>query len=208
MTTNNRTAAFALIAFSMLGLLPADCLGIGASSKTSWTMPYERSFWKYAGLDYGVSEFHPSCQFSNPRCDGDAHTAGVFVGGKFRDHLGLEFAYFSLGEIQTAGGGTADGKTVAHGLSVSLTGDYPLAQHADLTGRVGEVFGRSNVAGNGPGLITATRSGWEPSFGAGVRLGIAAHWALRVDADRYRLRFSDGERGRVYALTAGLQYEF
>jgi hypothetical protein len=52
--------------------------------------------------------------------------------------------------------------------------------------------------------MTATRSTWNPGLGIGVQRRIASNWGLRLDLNRYRFRFSDGDHGKVDVLTVGL----
>ena len=207
MISKKQLVAASFVLLALTGL-PAACFGQEASPSGSWTMPYERNFWKYAGINIGQSRFTPTCQYSSTSCEINGQAFGGVVGGRFANHIGLELTYANLGEIETAGGGTAGGKTSAYGLNLSLVADLPVAASTDIFGKVGESWGRTNVAGGAPGLITGNRIEAQPSLGAGLRFAIAPKWALRLDADRYHLEFSDGGRGTVYGYTVGLQYKF
>jgi hypothetical protein len=205
---NKKKIDVALFVLLVLSNLPAACFAQDASPRVSWTLPYERNFWKYAGVNIGQSQFPPTCQYTSHPCQGNGHALGGVVGGSFSDHIGLELAYVNFGKIETAGGGTAGGKTSAYALNFSLVAGFPVTGNTVIFGKIGESWARTNVAGLAPGLITGNRTEAQPSWGAGIRLAFTPNWGLRLDADRYHLEFSDGARGTVYGYTVGLQYNF
>lgn len=166
-------------------------------------MPYQSKFWRYVGADIGQARHYPFCWISPDDCHSKSESTKLFIGGKFNEAMGLEIGYVDTGTIHVAGG-----ETGAYGLDFSLLGEMHVATDTSVVGRAGMIFGRSNVSGTAPGLVTAQRSTWNPSLGIGLQRRIASHWALRLDADRYRFRFSDGDHGKVDVLTVGLQYSF
>ncbi len=164
--------------------------------------PWAASFWRYAGINVGRSDYKSDC-FPGFGCDRGAGTLKIYAGGKLYNAFGLEVGYVNMGKAQ-AGGGDIE----AHGLNLSLTAGVPLGANSSIFGKVGTTYGRTKISGTVPAVQTGTDNDWGLSYGIGGQIGLTRQWALRVDADRYRFSFINQGRQDVDTLTIGVQYQF
>jgi opacity protein-like surface antigen len=83
----------------------------------------------------------------------------------------------------------------------------PVGQNTSIFGKLGTSYIRTNVSGGAAGLSTGRESGWGPRVGIGAQLGITQNWAVRLDADRYRVQFP-GSNQNIDTYMIGAQYSF
>ena len=81
----------------------------------------------------------------------------------------------------------------------------PIGQTSSVFGKLGATLLRSDVSGTG--LTTGRESGWGPRIGIGAQIGLTPNWAIRLDADRYRIDLP-GSTHNVDTYMAGVQYSF
>lgn len=170
-------------------------------ARDSWTMPYQRGFWGQAGFSLGRSKLHADCPASDS-CDLRSNSAWrAYVGGKFNNTFGAEVGLLDLGRWDR-GGGTSKSR----GLDFALIAGVPIGQTSSVFGKLGATLMRSDVSG-GTGLTTGRESGWGPRIGIGAQIGLTPNWAIRLDADRYRIDLP-GSTHNVDTYMAGVQYSF
>jgi hypothetical protein len=172
-----------------------------AGSKTYY-MPYERNFWSYAGGAIGRSDYDLSCR-AGFGCDTRATGLKAFAGGKFNEFSGLEASYVYLGNAERGGGDTR-----GQGVNLSFVGTLPLSQSFGLNGKVGAIYGWTKTGGNAaPGFATGNDRGLGLSYGIGLTSAVNRNVDLRLDWDRYRMKFTTG-RDDVDLATVGVAFKF
>lgn len=143
----------------------------------------------------------------------------VFGGYQFTPNFGVEGGYFDLGEFgytaRTIPAGSLSGDIRVKGLNLDLVGTLPLTQRFSLLGRVGVISARTegNFSATGAARVPyASASTSERStgykFGAGVMYDFTERLAMRVEAERYRIKDSVGNRGDIDMVSVGLLYRF
>jgi opacity protein-like surface antigen len=165
-------------------------------------MPYQSGFWGHAGLSVGRAKLHADCP-AGAGCDlRDNSSWRVFGGGKFNNIFGAEVGLMDLGDFSRGGG-----HTTARGLDLALVAGVPIpvGQNSSVFGKLGAAYVRTNVSGTG--LTTGKENGWGPRIGAGASFGITQNWAVRLDADRYRVEFP-GSKQNIDTYMVGAQYSF
>ena len=195
---SRRIAPLATALLAALALAPA--LGAAQSTgqgSTTYYMPYEKQFWSYAGASIGRTDWDFSCGLGG--CDDRSTGFKLHAGGRLNNVIGLEAAYFHLGE-----GSLAPGVDVrAQGINLSVLAGVPIGQSASINGKVGGVYGWTRVTGPFGGR----EDGLGLSYGANATVGLTRNLDLRFDWDRYRLDFAQGD-DRVNQYSIGLQYKF
>ncbi len=102
----------------------------------------------------------------------------------------------------------AGGHADAQGLNVTFTAGVPIAGNSSVFGKLGTTYGHTRLWGTAAGAPSGSDNGWGLSYGIGGQIGLSRNWAVRLDADRYRFKFTGGNDRDVDALTVGLQYSF
>ncbi len=172
------------------------------SGTQTYHQPWERNFWSYSGAAIGRSDYDVSCR-SGFACDTDATGGKLFAGGKFHENVGIEGSYVFLGNADRAGGHTR-----AQVLNLGLVGYVPLGQTVSLLGKLGGLYGWSKTKGTGgPGFATGDENDFGWSYGLGVAIGLTRNVDLRLDWDRYRVKFNTG-RDDVDFASVGVAYKF
>jgi OOP family OmpA-OmpF porin len=172
-----------------------------APQADSWAMPYQSGFWGNVGLSYGRSKLHADCP-PGPECDLRDQAWRAYVGGKFNNIFGAEIGFLDLGQFNRGGGDTK-----SRGADLALIAGFPLGQHSSIFGKAGLTYMRTDVSGTSAGMATGRESGWGPRVGLGAQIGITQNWALRLDADRYRIDLP-GSTQNVDTYMAGVMYSF
>lgn len=170
--------------------------------RDSLAMPYQSGFWGNAGLSLGRAKLHAPCP-AGASCDLRDNAAWrAFVGGKFNNIVGAEVGLMDLGDFERGGG-----HTTARGLDLAVVAGVPIpvGQNSSVFGKLGAAYVRTNVSGTG--LTTGRESGWGPRIGVGASIGITQNWAVRLDADRYRVDLP-GSTQNIDTYMVGAQYSF
>ena len=195
---------------SIKHILPAvAAFGLAASSLASaqtatYRAPWDSGFWGYVGASAGESKFKSECdRLLVTACDRKDTGFKVYAGGRMTEVLGLEVGYTDFGRIQASGG-----QTEAWAIPVSLTAGFPLGERFGVFGKVGGLYGRTDVDVAPTSLFDrGHKSGWGWTYGVGATAGLTQNLQLRIDWDRYELDFVGGRRD-VDMLSAGLQLRF
>jgi OOP family OmpA-OmpF porin len=172
-----------------------------ARDSSSWTMPYQAGFWGHVGASYGRSKLHAPCPPGDD-CELRDQAWRVFGGGKFNNIFGAEVGFIDLGDFNRGGG-----KTESRGLDLALIAGFPIGTHSSIFGKLGGTYMRTTVSGSNPGLTTGRETGWGPRVGVGAQIGLTQNWAIRLDADRFRIDLP-GSTQNVDTYMLGAQYSF
>jgi len=187
---------------ALLGMSSA----LPALAQSDYRAPWRGDFWGYVGASAGESKFRADCNNSVSNffdCDKRDTGFKVYAGGKMNDFLGLEVGYTDFGKVAASGG-----ETEAWAIPLSLVAGAPLGQRFGIFGKIGGLYGRTDVTADASTLLnTGHKNGWGWTYGAGATFAITPALQLRADWDRYKLDFVVGERD-VDMLSAGLQFRF
>ena len=191
-----------MAAVAALGLLASG------ASMAQYATPWRGEFWGYLGASAGESKFRTDCNRTITQFECDTKDTGfkVYAGGRMTEWLGLEIGYTDFGRIKASGG-----EVDAWAVPLSLVAGIPFGQRFSAFGKVGGLYGRtdvrptfeSTIEGDGRGR----KSGWGWTYGAGAAFAITPTVQIRADWDRHKLDFASG-REDVDMLSAGVQFRF
>lgn len=191
-----------ITAIAALGLLGSSA----AFAQYDNRAPWRGDFWGYVGASAGESKFNTDCRQGVTRFfDCDTRDTGfkVYVGGRVNEVFGLEVGYTDFGRIRASGGDTN-----AWAIPITLTAGTPLGTRFGIFGKVGGLYGRTDVTADPDTLFdTGHKNGWGFTYGAGMTFAITPNLQLRADVDRYKLDFVGGRKD-VDMVSAGLQLRF
>ena len=187
-------------------------LGLAASGATfaqsTYNTPWRGDFWGYVGASAGESKFRADCNRTITQFECDTKDTGfkVYAGGRMNQWLGLEVGYTDFGRIKASGA-----EVDAWAVPVSLVAGVPFGERFSVFGKLGGLYGRtdvrptfdSTIEGDGRGRS----SGWGWTYGVGAAFAITPTIQIRADWDRHELDFVGG-REDVDMLSAGLQFRF
>lgn len=153
--------------------------------------------------------------------DDREHDVGykVFGGYRLNRNFGIEGGYFDLGEFgytaRTTAAGTLTGDMSARGLNLDLVGTVPLTERLSVLGRAGVTSMRTEGSFSATGAARVPYAGASTSqtsvnakWGAGVAYAFNESLSMRLEAERYRVKDSVGNRGHVDMVSVGLVYRF
>jgi OOP family OmpA-OmpF porin len=190
----------AVLALAASGLAAAQTT-TSSTTTESWRMPYQRGFWGHAGLSFGQSKLDDAC-ISGFACDDKDQAFRLYAGGRFNNAVGLEAGLLNIGKFDR-GGGRTDG----WGLDVALVAGIPIGANSAIFGKLGAIYGRTEVEGTAGTLNRGKERGFGARYGFGGQVGLTPQWAVRADWDRYRMPFP-GRKEDVDTLMLGVQYTF
>lgn len=188
-------------ALATLGLVAST---LAAAQAPVYRAPWQGDFWGYIGASAGESKFDSECdRLIVTACDKKDTGFKVYAGGRMSEVLGLEVGYTDFGSIRASGG-----ETDAWAIPVTLTAGVPFGERFGVFGKVGGLYGRTDVDVGPTSLFErGHKSGWGWTYGVGATFAFTKTLQARVDWDRYKLDFVGGRRD-VDMLTAGLQMRF
>lgn len=185
-------------------------LGLATSGAAfaQYNAPWRGDFWGYVGASAGETKFRTECNRTLTQFECDRKDTGykVYAGGKMSEVLGVEVGYTDFGRIRAGGG-----EVKAWAIPVSLTAGIPMGNRFSAFGKVGGLYGRTDVRPTFESTIEdegrGRKSGWGFTYGVGAALAITPTLQIRADWDRHKLDFAGG-REDVDMLSAGLQVRF
>ncbi len=150
--------------------------------------------------------------------DDDSDTGyKIFGGYQFGRHVALEAGYFDLGKFSfnaiTEPPGTLAGSAKIRGANVDVVGILPIIGKLAALGRVGLIYAETTDSFAGTGAVAVL----DPSprkhdtsykLGLGLQYAFTEAFAVRAEAERYRINDAVGNDGDIDLLSAGLVYRF
>ena len=143
----------------------------------------------------------------------------AFGGYQFNRHVGIEAGYFDLGKFgytaRTTPAGSLSGEIETKGLNLDVVGTLPLNDRISLLARAGLTSARTQGSFSASGSARVPYASAQSSmrftdakWGAGVAYAVTDTVSMRLEAERYRIKDSVGNRGTVDMVSLGLVYRF
>jgi OmpA-OmpF porin, OOP family len=192
--------AIAALGLAASGIASAQTATSSTTTDT-WRMPYQSGFWGHAGASFGQSKFKDGC-IAGFACDDKDQAFRLYAGGRFNNAVGLEAGLLNMGKFQR-GGGETDG----WGLDLALIAGVPIGANSAIFGKLGAIYGRTEVEGTAASLNRGKERGFGPRYGIGGQVGLTPQWAVRADWDRFRMPLPGGKED-IDTLMLGVQYTF
>jgi OOP family OmpA-OmpF porin len=145
----------------------------------------------------------------------------VFAGYQFNKNFALEGGYFDLGKFGFTAAttsasllpGTLNGNIKLSGVNLDAVGTAPINERFSVIGRLGINYAEAKDSFSGTGAVSVA----DPSpkkhdtnykLGVGVQYAFSPLWALRAEAERYRVNDAVGNKGDIDLWSLGLTYRF
>lgn len=143
----------------------------------------------------------------------------LFGGYQFTPYLGVEAGFVNLGHFgyraSTVPPGTLTGRMGVRGLNLDIVGTLPLVGRLSAIGRVGATSMRASDSFSATGAVTMPYASANPSqrttglkAGLGLSYALTPSLAVRLEAERYRIKDAVGNRGDIDMVSVGLVYRF
>ncbi len=143
----------------------------------------------------------------------------VFGGYRINRNFAVEAGYFDLGSFgytaTTVPAGTLGGDIRVKGVNLDLVGILPITGKLSALGRVGVISERTRGNFGSTGGVRMPYASANPSerstgvkFGAGLNYDFTESLAMRLEAERYRIKDAVGNKGHVDMVSVGLVYRF
>ncbi len=146
----------------------------------------------YLGATFGPSEVDVNGY-------DDANSYRIFFGAEASDNLAIETGFVDLGTFDVTG---TSASVDAWGVDVSLLGKLPVSDSVSLFGKLG--FFIWDVEGTIPGLLIATDTGTDITYGFGGEFDFSNQLSGRISWDFY----SDVSGGDIDVVSFGVLYQF
>lgn len=204
-------------------------LGLGACMITISPWAAADTFGWYAGANIGQSRAKiadgsianslSNQGFSSSSINNDSEGTGfkLFGGYQFNRYFALESGYFNLGDFgytaATVPAGTSNGSIKLQGINMDATGILPITRRFSAFGRVGVTYVDARDVFSGSGADYAPQSSTHKhevnyKYGIGLQYALTHALAMRVEAERYRVKDAIGNSGDVDLISVGLVYHF
>lgn len=165
----------------------------------------------YVGASIGQSDFKIDTTGAS---SADTKDTGykVFGGWMFTPNLGVEAAYFDLGQATGAaslpGFGSVGVTGKASGFSLAGVAALPLGD-ASLFAKAGFAQVRGEVEARTPfGNASQSESSLQPTFGVGASYAFTSNVSARIEWERVRVRYADDLKDDTDLVSVGLAYRF
>ncbi len=143
----------------------------------------------------------------------------LFGGYQLNPYFAVEAGLFDLGHFgyhaSTTPPGTLSGDMRVKGLNLDLVGTLPLTGQLSALGRIGATSIRASDSFATTGAVVLPYASTNPSErSSGLKAGIGLAYAftpavaVRLEAERYRLKDAVGNRGDVDLVSVSLVYRF
>ena len=158
----------------------------------------------YLGLNAGQSNFRLNNGVGGFAADQRKNAYSIYGGSYFSDYLGAELGYTDFDRVNRAGG-----STYANGFSASLVGKLPLSPSFNLLGKLGTIYGRTDVSSNpASGIAAGKQSKWGLSYGIGAEYAFNTSWSGVLQYDEYNLKFAGTGNSRINTTSLGIRYKY
>jgi OmpA-OmpF porin, OOP family len=173
----------------------------------------------YVGGSVGQSDYKVDCDpgFS---CDTTDTGYKVFGGYMFMPYLGIEGAWVDLGKATESGTvGVLNGKVPtllaataslkASGFALYGVGAYPIGDAA-VFGKLGlaSIKAKAEACLSGFGCASESETNTDFAWGVGASYHFTKNFGTRLEFERFRGKFTDGEKFDIDLLSLGIQYRF
>lgn len=170
----------------------------------------------YAGASIGQSDFKVDC---DPGLTCDLKDTGykVFGGFMFAPNFGVEGAYLDLGKATASGsvtivnGGTVTitetGSLKASGFGLWGVGVAPIG-NASVFAKLGFASIKAKAEFCDPICGSESKTATDLAWGVGAGYNFTPNLGARVEWERFRAKFPDGEKFDIDFLSAGVVYRF
>lgn len=141
----------------------------------------------------------------------------IFGGYRFNKYWALEGGYFDLGEFSftatTLPAGTLSGRIKVKGVNLDLVGFIPFTEKFAAFGRAGANYAEAKDKFTATGLVNVL----DPSrkerdtnykFGVGLQYAFTPSFAMRAEAERYRINDAVGNDGDIDLFSLGVLFGF
>lgn len=161
---------------------------------------------RYIGVNVGQSDFS---RVNNGTgffpTDRNTTAYSINAGSYFNNsNFGIELGYTDFGSTNRAGG-----KTKADGINLSLIGRMPLSSTFNLLGKMGTLYGRTDVSSAaGSGITASSETGFGWTYGLGLEYGFSPKWSGVLQYDENFLKFSNTGSDRITAVSLGIRHRF
>lgn len=145
--------------------------------------------------------------------DEDDRGYKLFAGYQLNRYLAIEGGYFHLGTFgfraDTMPPGSLDGRIRVTGYNLDAVGMLPLGHGYSLFGRLGANHAKAKARLNGSGAVNvadahSSERDTNIKFGVGAQLAVSERLGVRLEAERYRVDDSFGNRGDIDLFSLGL----
>jgi OmpA-OmpF porin, OOP family len=165
----------------------------------------------YIGASVGQSAFKID---TTGATSADTRDTGykLFGGWTFTPNLGVEAAYFDLGQATGAaslpGLGTVGVTGKASGFSLAGVAALPLGD-ASLFAKAGFAQVRGEIEARTPfGNASESDSSLQPTFGVGASYALTSNLSARIEWERVRVRYANDQKDDTDLISAGVAYRF
>lgn len=204
---------------------------LGLLALATFACPYavaDESGW-YGGIDVGQSRSKiDDARIASGLLGGGFATTSIiddnrdtgykFFGGyQFNKNIALEAGYFDLGRFgfvaNTLPAGSLTGNIKLRGLNLDLVGTLPITEKFSVFGRVGMNYADAKDSFAGTGLVrvlnpSPTQRDTNYKYGLGLQYAFNESWAMRAEAERYRINDAVGNKGDIDLVSLGAIYRF
>jgi OmpA-OmpF porin, OOP family len=154
---------------------------------------------------------------SNLRADNRDNAYKIFLGYQTSPYFALEGAYFDMGttefSLDTLPLGVFNSTTKMKGFSVDVQAIMPFSEMVSIYALFGANYIEAKNHQTGTGLISLLNSGSTErdvnyQYGIGLQFDFSDNFAMRIEAERYRVNDPVGDKDFVDMASLGLVYKF
>ena len=192
--------------WAALTLCIAAPFGIATAYAQTTAQPYNSATPSFVDLSIGSSDFSkPSNGFGVYSSDQRATAYSLSVGSYvFSPNWGLAAGYTDFGSVNRAGG-----TTTANGFNLDLIGRLPLSTSWSLVGKVGTLYGHTNVTSAPASRVSAgSESDYGWNYGLGVELQLAPQWSTVLQYEESNFKFPGGNVDQISATKLSVRYHY
>jgi OOP family OmpA-OmpF porin len=210
------TSAFTTLGFATLSTLAAP---LASAADDGW----------YIGVNGGQSEVDVDEDriaadllgqgFATTSMDDNERDKGfkAFGGYQFNKYWAVESGYYDLGDFGftsfTAPPGSLHGVLGVRGLNFDFVLSLPFTDKFSAFGRAGLAYSEVEGAFESTGLVTvlepnSENNGPNYKFGVGLQYDFTRRVGMRLEAERYRIDDSVGNKGDVDLFSVGMLFRF
>jgi len=141
----------------------------------------------------------------------------LFGGYQFNRNFSLEGGYYNLGKFGftaiTVPAGTLKGEIKLQGINLDAVGILPFTEKFSGFGRVGVIYNEAKDTFSGTGAVSVldpspSKTDTNYKFGLGLQYDFTPKFAVRAEAERYRINDAVGNQGDVDLISVGLIFRF